>query len=106
MKRRWKQTAGFTLVKLIVVIAILGVLAGVAVPTYSGYVKKANMAADQTLASDIATAMQLQYYADPTNTTGGFVILNHDVACGRRVWPECFAGSLWRQLAGNCKVEV
>jgi len=56
MKKFWKRTEGFTLVELIVVIAILGILAGVGTVGYSGYVKKANMAADQALLDEINTA--------------------------------------------------
>ena len=51
-----KRTGGFTLVELIVVIAILAILAGVAIPAYSGYITKANEAADQQLLSAINTA--------------------------------------------------
>ena len=47
---------GFTLVELIVVIAILGILAGIAIPVYSGYIKKAGEAADNTLLSAVNTA--------------------------------------------------
>ena len=54
MKLRSK--AGFTLVELIVVIAILASLAGVAIPVYNGYIKKANTAADQQLLDTVNTS--------------------------------------------------
>jgi len=72
-----KANDGFTLVELIVVIAILAILGGVAVPAYSGYVKKANMQADISLVSDIEHALTLAYYnQDLTDGTAGFIMLS------------------------------
>lgn len=65
---------GFTLVELIVVIAILAILGGVAVPAYSGYITKTNKTADQTLVSEVANALSLYYY-DNLDTQVAYVIL-------------------------------
>ena len=45
---------GFTLIELIVVIAIIGVLAAILVPAMLGYVKKAKITAANTAASEAA----------------------------------------------------
>lgn len=65
-----KANGGFTLVELIVVIAILAILAGAAVPAYSGYVKKANKVADEQLLAALNTAFAAACMANGENNYG------------------------------------
>ena len=82
----FKKNGGFTLVELIVVIAILAILAGVAVPMYSGYINKANEAADMTQLDALKTAaIATATSNDPTAvvasievTSAGVVKINGD----------------------------
>ena len=40
----WNETGGFTLIELMIAIAIIGVLAAIAIPAYQDYVENSNMA--------------------------------------------------------------
>lgn len=79
MKR--KADDGFTLVELIVVIAILGILAGVGTVGYSGYIKKANEAADQVLLDALNTAFAaacIENGEDNTAVSAGAISIGAD----------------------------
>ena len=49
---------GFTLTEMIVVIAIIGILAGVLIPTITGYIKKANRSNDEQLAASMTDEIE------------------------------------------------
>ena len=57
MKRNSKK--GFTIVELIIVIAVIAVLAAVLIPTFSNLIQKANVAADTTLIKNLNTALAM-----------------------------------------------
>lgn len=61
---------GFSLVELIIVIAIMAVLMGVLAPQYLKYVKQSKRSTDITNAENIATAVNAEIADGETSTNG------------------------------------
>lgn len=64
---------GFTLIELMIVVAIIGILAAVAIPAYSGYTKRAKMSEiTNAMGSVVNSAMEIYHQSQdyPATFTG------------------------------------
>lgn len=59
-----RRSAGFTLIELMIVVAIIGILAAIAFPSYTSYIKRANRAEARTQLLQAAQWMQRFYSAN------------------------------------------
>ena len=76
---------GFTLIELMIVIAIIGILAAIAIPAYQNYIAKAQVAEAFTLADGLKTTIgtNLQRGTCFENGTAALVATTGDTVVGK-----------------------
>ena len=86
MKQNYRAQQGFTLIELMIVVAIIGILAAIALPAYQNYVDRSAGSADLSEARSVVTCMSevLQVVAEPVaadfdECVGGLPGVTHTV---------------------------
>lgn len=74
LKQLRMSQVGFTLVELMVVVAIIGILASIAVPSYTDYVRRGRAAEATSTLADLRVKME-QYYQDNRTYVGADLLV-------------------------------
>jgi len=104
MKSRFQKAAGFSLIEVLVVIAIIAMLIGLALPNYLGARERARDSKRKTELSQLKTALRMYYndYAGyPTSDSG---ILKACGLTGKLACPVCTSAEFAAGGTDGCSV--
>ena len=77
-----KRNGGFSLVEIIVVIAIMAILVGVLAPMYLRYIEKTRMRRDEAAAEEILHAAEIVVFSGEYAISTGTVVVTFDKTNG------------------------
>lgn len=84
---------GFTLIELMIVVAIIGILAAIAIPAYQNYIARAQVSEALTLAGGLKTGIQTNLQNNSCFANGGTAAAAEDKTTGKYGEAVIVAGS-------------
>lgn len=82
------REGGFTMIEVMVVVAIVAILAAIALPNYSDYIKRGKIIEATSALSDLRTRYE-QFYLDNRTYVGGCLIIKPVVNTARAFDIDC-----------------
>ncbi len=95
MRTTRKSAKGFTLIELMIVVAIIGILAALAIPNFLKFQAKARQSETKTALAAVFTA-QTAYYAEYATVASSFLQANWAPAGTPK-----YSFAMWQSTAGN-----
>jgi type IV pilus assembly protein PilE len=82
------RAAGFTVIEVMIVVAIVSILAAIALPSYADYVKRGKIIEATSALSDLRTRYE-QYFLDNRTYAGGCAVIKPIVNTARAFDIDC-----------------